>query len=82
MASIRGLGIDAVELPHSPGEVGIGRLDDELIMIAYLAVGVATPVEPAKQSQPIQAVLIVAIDCLAPITASGHMIEPASKLNA
>jgi hypothetical protein len=85
MAAIGQLGVDAVELAHPPGEVGIGRLDDNVIMVGHLAVGVAAPVESAadlaQHHKPIRPVLIVAIDRLAPITARGHMIEPASELD-
>jgi hypothetical protein len=55
-------------------------------MVGHLAPGVAAPVETAahlaQHVEPIRAVLIVAIDRLAPITARGHMVQPASELDA
>jgi hypothetical protein len=86
MAAIARLGVDAVELTHPLGEVRIGRLDDEVIVVGHLAPGVAAPVETAahlaQHDEPVRAVLIVAIDRLAPITARGHMVQPASELDA
>jgi len=92
MASVRRLGVDAVELAHPLGKVGVGRLDDEVIMVRHLAVCVATPGETgasraehakhAKHAKPIRAVAIIAIDRLAPIAARRHVIEPAGELDA
>jgi hypothetical protein len=87
MAANARLGVDAVELPHALGEVGIRRLDDEVIMAGHLAIGVAAPVETdaylAEQGDPIRAVLIVVVDRLATITARGDVIlKKSSKLVA
>ncbi len=86
MAAIGRLGVDAVDLAHPLGEVGIRCLDDEVIMVRHLAIGVATPVEPAahlaKNVEPSRAVLIVTIDRLAPITTRGDVIQPAGQLDA
>jgi len=83
------LGVDAVELAHPLGKVGVGRLDDEVIMVRHLAVCAATPgetgayrAEHAKHAKPIRAVAIIAIDRLAPIAARRHVIEPAGELDA
>jgi hypothetical protein len=85
MAPMDCLGGDAVELTHPLQEVGI-RLDDEVIMIGHLAIGVAAPVEAAahlaQRCEPSRAVLKVAIDRLAPITVRGDVIPPAGKLDA
>ena len=85
VAAIDPLRVDAVELTHPFGEVGIGRLDDEVIVVRHLAIGMAAPVEPAahiaEHREPRHAVLIVVIDRLAPITARGDVIEPAGKLD-
>lgn len=86
MAAIARLGVDAVELTHPFGQVGIRRLDDEVIMVGHFAIGVAAPVETAaylaQHPEPIRAVLIVAIDTLAPITARGDVIEPTGEFDA
>jgi len=42
-----GLRIDAIELTHAASQVGVGRLDQQMVMIRHLAPGMATPVENA-----------------------------------
>jgi len=37
MAAMGHLGIDAVELTHAPGKVGVGRLHDQIIRVGHLA---------------------------------------------
>jgi hypothetical protein len=86
MAAIRRLGIDTVELTHPLGEVRIRRLYDDVVMLGHLAVSMAAPVETAahlaQHGEPVHAVLIVAIDRLAPVTARGDVVEPAAELDA
>ena len=67
------LGIDAVELSHTSGQIGIGGLDHEMIMIVHEAVCVAKPIIPfndnAKDSKKILSVLIISeypVSCIAP----------------
>jgi hypothetical protein len=38
------LSVNAVELAHADGEIGLGRLHQQVIMIGHQAVGVADPV--------------------------------------
>ena len=39
------LGISAVQVLHAPGEIGLRRLDDQVVVIAYEAISVAEPFE-------------------------------------
>ena len=74
------MGVNAVELTHSLREIGIGSLDDTVIVVRHLAIDVAAPVETsanrAEHGEPIRAVLLFPIDDFASITARGDMIEP------
>ena len=80
------MGVDGVELTHTLGKIGIRGLNDEVIMVGHLAIGVAEPVETAAHlaqgGEPIGAVLVVAIDRLAPIAARRYVIEAAGELDA
>jgi hypothetical protein len=38
--AVKTLSIDPVELAHTDGEIGFGRLDQQMIMIPHQAVGV------------------------------------------
>ena len=73
------LGIDAVELPHTSGQIGIRGLDHEMIMIVHEAVGVAKPIIPfnddAKDSEKILSVLIVREYLVSRIAPRGDMIN-------
>jgi hypothetical protein len=55
-------------------------------MVGHLAVSMAAPVETpaylAQHGEPVHAVLIVAIDRLAPVTARGDVVEPAGEPDA
>ena len=44
VSSIISLSVDAVELAHADGEVAVGGLDDEVVVVAHEAIGVAEPV--------------------------------------
>jgi len=85
LAAICPLGVDAVELTHPLGEVRIRRLDDEVIVVGHLAIGVAARIETAahltKDGEPLRPVQIVATDRLAPITVPGDVIEPTGALH-
>ncbi len=63
MAFIKKLCIDAVQLPHTEGEVSVGRLDQEVIVVVHQAVGMAKPVIPfidvLKRVEEVDAVLVV-----------------------
>jgi len=39
-------GVDTAQLAHAFGQVGLRCLDDDVVMVRHLAVGVAPPVEP------------------------------------
>ena len=38
------LSIDAVQLAHANGQIGVGRFDHEVVMVIHEAVGMADPV--------------------------------------
>jgi len=78
------LGVDAVQLAHPLGEIGIRRLNEQVIMVAHQAVGVHQPVEPmtdtAKQIKENVAVPSPEVNILSPATACSDVVESASEL--
>jgi hypothetical protein len=85
VASIRGLGVHPVQLSHAPGEVRLGGLHDQVVVVAHLAPRVTTPVEPiadlAEEFQPQQAIDVVGIDRLATVTTRSQVVHPSGKLD-
>jgi len=80
------LGVHTVELAHALGEVTFRCLDDEMIVIGHLAIGVAAPVEAGadvfEQFQPGLAIGISAKDVFASVTARGDVIQIACEFDA
>ena len=79
MAPVRPLRVRAIELTHTFGEIGIRRLDQQMVMIAHQTVSVPYPVEVLdhgaeniKKSSP---VFVVFIDRFAAVTSRGHVIQ-------
>jgi hypothetical protein len=80
------LGIDAVELPHPFGQVRVRRLHEQVIVVGHQTVGVPPPVEAlaniGKQTQEHTPVAVIAIDILTRVTARGHVVQSAWKLES
>jgi len=45
---IEPLRVDTVELTHPPREIGVGCLDQEVIVVCHKAIGMTDPVVPCK----------------------------------
>ena len=43
MAPIEALGIDAIQLPHPRGQIALGRLDEQVVVVVHQTVGMAQP---------------------------------------
>ena len=60
--------------------------DHEAVVVAHITIDMAAPIAPVadvgQPVQPIRSIFVVAIDHLAAIASEGHMVEPASELNA
>jgi len=73
VAFVEKLGVDTVQLPHTEGEVAIGRFDKDMVMVGHEAVGVADPIIPLvdvlEGVQEVQSILVVLEDGLLLITA-------------
>jgi hypothetical protein len=76
---VKNLGIDTVKLSHAEGEVGVGRFDQEMVVVGHEAVGVAQPVitlvNMLKSVEETLAVLVVFEDSLLFVPARGYMIH-------
>jgi hypothetical protein len=86
MASITGLGVHTIQLPHTLGQIAIRRLDQQMIVIGHHAPGVTNPVEvthyiPEHINEPLT-IGIIRIDRFAAIPACGHVVQRTTKFNA
>lgn len=79
MTFIKKLRIDAVQLPHTQGQVAVWRLDQEVIVVIHHAVGMTEPVIPLidmlKCIQEVDSVLIVFENGFLFIAAGGDVID-------
>jgi len=79
------LSVDTVELAHPLGEVSLGGLDHQVVVIPHLTVAVAHSVVPLTHGselvQPSASVGIPGVDSLASTAPRSHMIKPTSQLN-
>jgi hypothetical protein len=85
MAAVEVLGVGAIELPHGLGEVGLGRLHQEVKMVAHQhkrvhtqAMGADHRREPPKEAR---AVAVVSVHGLSLVAPRGDVVEGARKLH-
>ena len=75
MRAVETLGVDPVELAHACGQIGLGSFEQQVVMVAHLAPGVAHPVEASadlpQHFQPGFAIGIPQIDILPPVATRG-----------
>jgi len=73
------LGIDAVELAHTHGEIGVWGLDQEVAMIVHETVGMAKPVvsfdHGIQDREEALSVLVIGEDLASCIASRGHMVD-------
>lgn len=84
--AVKALGIDAVEVAHSSGEVAIWRFQKQVVMVAHHAVGMGRPVEPFtdlfKHFEKEFAITIVQTNIFLPVAARGDMVERTGKFDS
>src|SRR5574340_86138 len=84
--AVEALRIDTVELAHPLRQIGLRRLDDEVVVVRHLAPGMAHPVEAgahvSEDFQPDAPVLVGSENILAPVTPRSDVIEAAGKLDS
>src|SRR6266545_1125776 len=77
---------DRLEPAHADGEIGLGRFDEQMIMIGHQAVGVADPTvttdDSGESGQKHLAVSVSEKNFLARVAAAGQMIYGTWKLQA
>ena len=86
MASVEGLGVDAVELPHPPRQISLRRLEEQVIVVLHEAVRMAQPLGPpdhrgqhVKQALPVS---IIPEDPLTRIAPAGSVMHRPGVLDA
>ena len=80
------MGVDAIQVPHQPGQVRRSGVKHQMKVVAHLAIGQHLCVEPVhglrqdvKLGQPVS---VVAVDRLAPVAARGDVVDRAGELDA
>jgi hypothetical protein len=83
--AVEGLAVHAIELAHGAREIGVGRLQQQVVVIAHETVRMAEQTiagdDLCQHDQEPLAVDIIGKERLAPIAPCGYMIEPARKLD-
>ncbi len=78
--------MDAIELAHDFGEVSGWGLDQQMVVIAHLTVGVDDRVEAfedlVQNVQPPFSVFVFDIYIVPPVPARGNVVQGAGKLDA
>ena len=79
MPTIRCLGIDPIQLPHSFREISVRGLNHQVVVITHLAIGMVCPVECsdnlAEDLQKLYPVRIVFIGGFPAVSSGGDVIE-------
>ena len=78
--------IDAIQLAHALGEIGIRRLDQHMIVVGHLAIGMAHPVEPlanfGERFKPRDTIFVGKEYVLAPVPARSDVVERAGEFES
>src|ERR671918_2168162 len=79
VAAIEVLRVYAVELTHPLGKIRLGRLDQQMIVVAHQAIGMTAPIKASdhlsqhtKKHRPVG---IIQSDVLPGVASGGHMIK-------
>ena len=85
MAPIPCLSVDAVEMAHATGEIGLGSFHEEMVMVGHQAIGVAAPAKAlnsvAEQVEKLLSVSIVHKDVVAAIATGRDMIDATGEFH-
>jgi hypothetical protein len=86
VAAIEALRVYAVELAHPLGEIRLGCLDQQMVVIAHQAIGITTPLKaPDHLSQHTQKTSpgrFIQTDVFPSVASRGHLINCARKFSA
>lgn len=79
MPPVEGLRVDAVELAHGVGEIGVRRFDEQMEVIGHQAVGMAKHIEPSERlpedGQERISVNVIKKDRSLSVAAGSHVID-------
>ena len=83
--AIEGLGVDAVDVTHQQGEIGLPGVQHEVVVVAHQAIGQGFGVEAGQRLrhdlQQAVAILAIGKDVFAPVTTRGDVIHRAGKFD-
>lgn len=86
VTAIKALGVDAVEVAHTLGEVGLRGFHQEMIVVTHQTVGMHPPVKSlSRAGQHVQAALsvsVVRIDRLLAVAPRGDVVERAAEFES
>lgn len=86
MPTVKGLRVAAIQLPHALREIGLGRFEQEMIVVVHQTVGVTEPAIPVndmpEQREKLRPIAIIHHDVLPRIAAAGDVVDGVRKLDA
>lgn len=81
VASVEPLGVHTIHELNALRKIGLGRHEDEVIVVRHEAVRVRLPAKPPRhgleESEEEPMVLVVEVGPLPPIAAGSHVVDPA-----
>jgi len=85
VAAVEHLPVDPVELPHSTRQIGLGRLNQQMIVFDHQTIGMAEPTEAtnhlAEGAQPGLTTRIGPDGAVLRIPAAGEMVDRVGEFN-
>ena len=86
VTAVKRLGIDAIELPHGAGQIGLGCFHEQVEVVAHQAVGMQHEMKPGddtlQHTREPPPILVVEEDVLAGIASNRNMVERPRILKA
>jgi hypothetical protein len=86
MPAIESLRVDAVQVAHRQREIGLGCLEEQVIVVAHEAVGVTkdtiTSHRGGQHDEKARAIVVVLKNAAMVVPTSRNVVDPAGKLQA
>jgi len=84
--SVEPLSVNAIEVAHASGQIGLRRSHQEVIVVSHLAVGVHAPMKSlcdlVDDREPFPSIRVVQENAGALIAPGCHMVEAIRKLDS
>ena len=86
MAAVADLGEYTIELAHALGQIAVGGLNEQVVVVAHEAIRIAKPIEALdhlrQRQQERASVVVVLKNGLTPVTACSDVVKRIGKFQA